>query len=86
MISLEASSLETEQNCLFCQYDNNYIAAYNFHQERLFGEAIHDPNIWFEYGCFSMRVRTSPPQFLHVEISVLMPMLLVCLRQTYTAI
>lgn len=41
----------------FLQYDRDYRSANRYHQDRLLGETIHSPDIWFEYGCFSMRVR-----------------------------
>jgi hypothetical protein len=38
------------------QYDGDYRSANRLHQERLLGKMVHDPDIWFEYGCYCMRV------------------------------
>ncbi|CAM6118225.1 unnamed protein product [Calypogeia fissa] len=35
----------------------DYKEASRCHQERLLGDNLYNPDIWFEYGCFYMRVR-----------------------------
>lgn len=40
------------------EYACDYGTANRYHQDRLLGDTIHNPDIWFEYGCFALRMKT----------------------------